>query len=1518
MAEICKVPIFERKKQRKRKHIKSLDVQLSHNRNKRQQNASRLIRNDQIDIDDKNNDSENDIEQIECSPERPKRIKHVRFNLTAPINGNKSKPTKQKFTHCVIADEYEYKKPSFMLQDRLNNDGNNDNMNNNRNNKKSRSSLKLVQPKRKSKKNRKRKHDQIEQNTNNNPDDQQLRKKRKMSNTNNDTSPVLSTTRSKQKSQATRVIKSILKNKKPNSNTSSLELMDCSLSPIPNQNASIKPTPIRKQLTFTPRSIEIDKFDEDTKEPQIPRLTSNDNTDSLMNTTIHTNVSSVYLSVGNIMNKILPQNDNNTTQQTNETQKLLSTPPASLSISASPSQSTQNEKQFKFKYYKKKKKNEQKNDEDEYVICVESKPPSIKQLKSNIRNYGELPIEHQAMYYSNEDDVDDGSRKNIHLVGLGTPPEPPSIPKYLESFQHDALITNIIDNETDIDYQNLYKHIENDKDEYILEFGEAPPSFEKVQKWIGKNKKSISKSPSTNIVNEQEKTEEILHSPKYDETPHRVFSTNTQKSKKSKARRKYKTPSQHKRKRPSYVFTQTQQDTQSDENKEDSQDPEEKKNDGGLSCAAGYILKCNDQNVMEKLIDATTIFCDIDDHLNEENQSLSPSQTSESLTDFSSCSSRDSVSHTNPNLTIMSIEILCSNRKELVPDPKVDAVLSIGISIAKDDDIIHQLIMLFSDENQHLRLTRNNGLGLKMLSQEMGENVEILSFDSEIKLFHGFIRCVRFYDPDIMIGWEIQKLSLGYIIDRAMYLNHIDIISDLGRIIISKEFNKFKNRKNEKKYIDEWGQRKASGIHIVGRILLNLWRCCRSEIKLNIYTKENVVYNLLNERIPLIPYKTITKWYNSYNTSNYYEYVIILKYLLQITSINFDIINDIDLIGRTSEMSRVIGIDFFSVLSRGSQYRVESLLIRIAKPQGFIMISPSKDQVANQNAMECIPLVMEPKSSIFTQPLLVLDFQSLYPSIMIAYNICYSTCLGKLKDPIVNKFGIKQDYNLNNINIKHLLSQNINPFKDIWISPNGIMFLKPHIRKGILNRMVEELLNTRIMTKNTMKEIDKIKENKLYKLLNARQYSLKLICNVTYGYTSAGFSGRMPCAEIADSIVEMARETLEQTIKIIENNKKWNAKVIYGDTDSVFVLLNGVSLKDSFKIGKEISSVITSVNPNPIKLKFEKVYYPSILLAKKRYVGLMYEKNEKEEPVIDAKGIEMIRRDSCPIVQETMQNVLNIIFKKRNVSEIKKYLINNVWSKILKNEISFNKYIFCKEVRLGTYKNKPPAAIVAERKLIYDSRSFPLYAQRIPYIVIYGKPNARLIDMVIDPLIMIRNKNKNNNHQINSLYYITRQINPAIGRILELLEIDVNIWFNNMAKPKIKRQNVDIDDIDNNINNNKNRRKKNIITLDSYYLSKHCLICDNLTKHKYFCISCRENTQNLCYLIIKNKYKFEKKLNNLKRICRKCICKNDKINVGINENCISLDCPITFEINKTHKQYRFWSNVNKIIQLNDS
>lgn len=155
------------------------------------------------------------------------------------------------------------------------------------------------------------------------------------------------------------------------------------------------------------------------------------------------------------------------------------------------------------------------------------------------------------------------------------------------------------------------------------------------------------------------------------------------------------------------------------------------------------------------------------------------------------------------------------------------------------------------------------------------------------------------------------------------------------------------------------------------------------------------------------------------------------------------------------------------------------------------------------------------------------------------------------------------------------------------MSPTGLMFVKPDIRKSLLAKMLGEILDTRVMVKRAMGEEKKNKG--LYRLLDARQLGLKFLANVTYGYTSATFSGRMPAVEIADSIVQTGRETLERAIDLINSTKKWGARVVYGDTDSVFVYLPGKSRDDAFTIGDDIADTITKMNPVPVKLKFEKV-----------------------------------------------------------------------------------------------------------------------------------------------------------------------------------------------------------------------------------------------------------------------------------------------------------------------------------------
>lgn len=90
-------------------------------------------------------------------------------------------------------------------------------------------------------------------------------------------------------------------------------------------------------------------------------------------------------------------------------------------------------------------------------------------------------------------------------------------------------------------------------------------------------------------------------------------------------------------------------------------------------------------------------------------------------------------------------------------------------------------------------------------------------------------------------------------------------------------------------------------------------------------------------------------------------------------------------------------------------------------------------------------------------------------------------------------------------------------------------------------------------------------------------------------------------------MVSKARETLERAISLVSNNNQWGARVIYGDTDSLFVLVPGKSRQEAFRIGAEIAEAVTNDNPQPVKLKLEKVYQPCLLQVKITLVGRLDE-----------------------------------------------------------------------------------------------------------------------------------------------------------------------------------------------------------------------------------------------------------------------------------------------------------------------
>lgn len=672
---------------------------------------------------------------------------------------------------------------------------------------------------------------------------------------------------------------------------------------------------------------------------------------------------------------------------------------------------------------------------------------------------------------------------------------------------------------------------------------------------------------------------------------------------------------------------------------------------------------------------------------------------------------------------------------------------------------------------------------------------------------------------------------------------------------------------------------------------------------------------MLRLRIPHIPHYQLAGWFRGGPAGGRWR--CLSHYVLR-ARLSLLLLDRLDILGRTSEMARTFGIDFFSVLSRGSQYRVESMMLRLAHTQNYLALSPSAEQVARQPAMEALPLVMEPASGMYPDPVCVLDFQSLYPSMIIAYNLCYSTCIGRPAHCRASPTApIQLGCGVYALPPGAVLGEKDRPpgADGLIVAPNGVGFVSPDVRPGVLPRLLREILDTRIMVKAAMKRTSPA-ARVLLRCLNARQFGLKLIANVTYGYAAAGFSGRMPMAELADAIVQSGRETLEAAIRMVESNPDWRAKVIYGDTDSLFVQLPGRTVQDAFRIGAEIAAAVTAANPPPVVLKLEKVYRPCVLLSKKRYVGAMYESPDQKIATFDAKGIETVRRDTCPAVAKILGATLRHLFASADLSVIRTYL-ERQWTRLFAGRVSVSDLIFAKEVRLGSYRAQgaaiPPAALVAARAMASDPRAEPRYGERVPYVVVHGEPGARLADMVVPPRALVESGGR---LRLHALYYITKQIIPAVERVLNLVGADVRAWFTELPRPRRdlpQKRPLKALPLPESTLTSRRPADRTRTTIDTFYLSRHCAVCDDLTRAtRPLCDRCLLEPQLAAAVLSARWNRLERQYGRLVTVCCGCGA-GGGANAGEGGIvCDSLDCGIYFERRKV------WYELRTAVALSDA
>merc|ERR1719450_1924461 len=635
-------------------------------------------------------------------------------------------------------------------------------------------------------------------------------------------------------------------------------------------------------------------------------------------------------------------------------------------------------------------------------------------------------------------------------------------------------------------------------------------------------------------------------------------------------------------------------------------------------------------------------------------------------------------------IRILSFDIECAGRKGIFPEPEKDPVIQIANMVVRQ-----------GEKEPFIR----NVFTLDSCAQIVGSHV--ISCAKETEMLEKWASFVRDSDPDIITGYNINNFDLPYLLNRAKTLKTPNF-SFLGRVINTP--SQIKETVLQSK---QMGKRENKSINIEGRVTFDLLLILIRDYKLRSYTLNAVSFHFLGEQKEDVHHSVITDLQAGNSQTRRRLAVCCLKdaYLpLRLLDKLMCVINYM-------EMARVTGVPLSYLQTRGQQIKVVSQLLRKAMEQDLVL--PTHQSQASDENYEGAT-VIDPVRGYYDVPIATLDFSSLYPSIMMAHNLCYTSLV--LQDGSLQRLGLTPDQYIK--------------------TPSGNMFVKSSVRRGLLPEILQDLLSARKKAKADLKkETDPFKKG----VLDGRQLALKISANSVYGFTGAQV-GKLPCLEISQSTTAFGRMMIEETKNQVENmytvanGYEHDAKVIYGDTDSVMVRFGVSNVADAMKLGLEAAGKVSEKFVKPIKLEFEKVYFPYLLINKKRYAGLYFTKAETWDK-IDCKGIETVRRDNCPMVAKMLNSCLQKILVERNPMGAVEFVKQTI-SDLLCNSIGISQLVITKELTKSDneYSAKQAHCELANKMRKRDAGNAPKLGDRVPYVIIAASKGTPAYQKAEDPI----------------------------------------------------------------------------------------------------------------------------------------------------------------------------------------
>lgn len=593
-----------------------------------------------------------------------------------------------------------------------------------------------------------------------------------------------------------------------------------------------------------------------------------------------------------------------------------------------------------------------------------------------------------------------------------------------------------------------------------------------------------------------------------------------------------------------------------------------------------------------------------------------------------------------------------------------------------------------------------------VLSTRSGEGVEV--FESEKELLQGFIDLVLAYDPDILTGFNCNNFDFPYILER---MGQLGVRPVFGRCRTKGVFSK------------KVGARFKTSIS--GRVVVDSFEIVKKDFSLHRYGLDFVARKLLGKEKENVRHSEIGRLWKG----GVQEYRRLVGYSRTDATLALDLLLERALLDKYVALSKAAGTLLQDTLEGGETVRIENFLLREFNREGYVFpCKPGPTTVAERELRKRTELiggyVIEPERKLHSN-VVVLDFVSMYPSIIRTFNLCPTT--------LVKEGGMP--------------------------SPAGARFLPREERQGIIPRILEQLMEERQLVKKKMKSVGDAEKRRV---LYAKQWALKILANAFYGHL--GYSrARIYNMDVANAITGYGREIIGKAVKEIEGR---GYRVVYGDTDSVFVVIPEEDLEKMAARAQGLAGELGKGLPGVMALSFEKVFRRFLPLSKKRYIAWRFMPGEDGwEEEMEMKGIETVRRDWCELVGETIQQVIDILLKKEDVKEAVRHF-RGIVDALVAGKIPIQKLVVTKSMSKSakSYIGVQPHIELAKKIQARSPEEAPGVGDRIPFVIVKG------LDMLSkraeDPLYVVEH-----GLEIDSAYYIENQLLPPVERIFTALEV---------------------------------------------------------------------------------------------------------------------------------------------------